>query len=95
MNKFLTTVTLIGTMAVASLAQANTTTSHVTIQYPAISIEKAIEIAQKTASGKAIEVELEQEHFGQFWEVKVIQPNGLETKVVIDAQSGQLFHGSL
>lgn len=55
---------------------------------PAISAERAMQIAEEATSGKAQEAELEDEDGTIVYEVEVTLSDGTEKEVIIDATSG-------
>lgn len=55
---------------------------------PAITAERAVQIAEKATSGKAGEVELEDEDGTIVYEVEVTLSDGTEKEILVDAMSG-------
>ena len=58
---------------------------------PAISLDKAIEIAQQSVAGQVFDASLDREYIGSHYEVKVIGADGQPHEVVVDAQTGQVL----
>lgn len=61
------------------------------VQTPTLDIVKAIEIAKAEVPGLVIEAELDDDDGVQIYEVEIVNANGIEMEVKINAETGEIL----
>lgn len=82
---------LILTGGLVGVAVADTKSKQEITEAPPVSMIKAIEIANTEVPGIVLEAELENEDGTQIYEIEIVNADGTEMEIEINAESGEVL----
>ncbi|MBV7297212.1 PepSY domain-containing protein [Enterovibrio paralichthyis] len=82
---------LIGLSAMMAVGTANAGDAPNTMNQDAFSLLQAVEIAQNTTGGVALEADRDMEHGQAVYEIELVGKDGMDIKAVINASNGEVI----